>query len=105
MDVTQLMEGLDLKEVLLAFPEKLNTLFVTLNHHVGEYLVSLPLLLNLSIFDFYNSIAGLLLFFFLKRISFNSELGVELSAGLKRLIAVVSVTLDVFKKFLRSFLV
>jgi hypothetical protein len=77
------VEGLDLKEVLLAFPEKLDTLLVTLNNHVGEDLVSLPLLLNLSIFDFYNSVAGLLLFLFLEGISFDTELGVELSAGLE----------------------
>lgn len=76
------MECLNLKEVLLAFSEQFNALFVTLDNHVSENLMSLTLLFDLSVFYFNNTITSFLLFFFFKRIGFNSKLGVKLSAGL-----------------------
>jgi len=76
VNVTELMEGLDLEEVLLAFSQELDALFVTLNYHVSEDFVSLSLLLNLSILDFYDPVASLLLLFLLQGVSFNSKLGV-----------------------------
>jgi len=82
VDVTELMEGLNLEEVLLAFSQELDALFVALNNHVSEDFVSLSLLLDLSILDFYDPVASLLLLFLLEGVSLNSKLGVKLAACL-----------------------
>lgn len=105
MEISELVQSLNQKVLLLAFTQKLNRLFVRADDHIGEHLLALALRTDLVIVDLLNAVAALANLFLFQLLSFDTELEVEFAAGFQRLLSVVCIPLDVLKKFVRGILV
>lgn len=90
---------MDEQKVLLPFAQQVNALFVGSDYHIGEDLVALAFALDLVVLNRLHILTALPLFFGPESLGLDAELEVQLATRFQSFIAVVSVALDVLKKF------